>query len=177
MNHLQKALTACLLLALAAIGPAAAYHTKNFNTAALPGTYPGDWALDQPGINICETNGPTDVRNTDNQGPHGGIGGLCTTGRSEATHEPAISLVPASTDWTRLDVCDADTAARGGVPGTAVSLCAAALTGSLSPSTLGSPGSDGQHGYTFQMGAFSCFIPTDAGIAPFIVPTELSTLV
>jgi hypothetical protein len=149
---------AVALLMLGMALPAIAYHVNS--NGLTPPNNPADWSMAIPFLIICESNGPTDDRNSNPAGAISGNGGLCTTGENDATGLPCFNTVasggrctePPSGEYVRLDVCSSLTATRGaGMP------CAPT-------------GSTAQHSYDAEVGAYICFVPT---VAPTTTPTSI----
>lgn len=124
-----------------------------------------DWALGNGNVLLCEGEGAAD----DRQGallpafpsPHAGVGGLCTTGRNDATGEAKPTSAPPAGTYTRLDLCDATTLGRNGAAGPHAAGGASCVAGtSLSATGPGLPGRTDQHGFQAELGVFSCFVPT-----------------
>lgn len=170
---------ASLLLLVAALMPATAYHIDGYVEAVpnTPGAYvpepAADWVTTLGLVTICESMGPLDDRNAGV--PHAGVGGLCAAGRSDATGTPAPAAAPNIGDWTQLDVCDAATATRPQVGITAAAgACSSGTSGSLLTAVqaaLGASGTAGRtnaHGFTGRVGVFTCFVATDTELLPVV---------
>jgi hypothetical protein len=164
-----KIAAAFVLLALAAAGPASAYHMDAIDTGVSVGAIrltSADWNANGNVI-ICESLGSLDDRN-DAPGPLPGLGGLCTTGENWETgvnahdrvHGVSSASRPDAGDYVKLDTCDK----------TFYELVAAAIPplgegagASCQPLTQEQgPLIDEQdaYGWTAEVGAFACFIPT-----------------
>lgn len=147
--------TATLLLAFSVLAPVSGYHIMGNQDGSNANLSSGDWFLASSPIIVCESDGPLDPRNA-NPTANAGQGGLCSTGQNMVTGVAMPSTIPSATSVIRLDVCSATTKARsttGVLPPPAVRTCAA------------SGGSTAQHGYTAELGAFSCFVPTDNDVS------------
>lgn len=108
LTHILAAAAVALFVAM----PATGYHNDGRLTTT-PGLNSTDWTLATPVLIICESEGLHDDRNA-NPGGNPGNGGLCTTGRNDATNLPAPALKPDTTVWTGLDLCEDTTQVRYG---------------------------------------------------------------
>jgi len=151
MNTRNISIGIALLMMAAAI-PAAGYHIDFFDGSGA--SEPGDWVVQNPFLIICESNGVRDDRNYF-VAEHAGVGGLCTTGRNDATGTTEPGSTPDNATWTRLDTCSVPTLSReaqGGathmivddvcwVNGTAVS------------------GDTGFVSWSAEIGVYECYVP------------------
>lgn len=157
---------------LAAAMPSTAYHIDGVTPGgAAPGTAltAADWhvatCINEPTmvgtvfcLNLCELEWgagsagsaaddrlafPGDMGNN-------GEGGLCTTGRNDATGLSETAPPPAPrTTWTKLEVCDETTVGRNGVDGPFLPGTAAACVFPASTTNIG---------FTAEIGVYSCFV-------------------
>jgi len=170
-----------LLLMMGAI-PSTAYHIDGAfkGTADATTLTAADWTTATPLLTICESEygagtGPggtaADDRNANGVG-NPGNGGLCTSGRNDATGE-AVPAKPTATGsaagavWTRFDICSITTVQRNAVLVAGQNSYSA---GPYSPaaSCAGNPGTGfsgntNTIGFTGRVGTYQCAVAaTDA---------------
>jgi hypothetical protein len=148
-------------LAAAFAVPVSGYHIDgNLVTGAVgAATTSADWTLASPFLIICESMGngvpagPNDDRN-DNPGGNPGNGGLCTTGRNDASGLPVpnvggVPTKPGAHVWTVLNSCTATTAGRSGGP-------TGPFLGGIGPACA--PANKAQVGFDAELGIMSCTV-------------------
>lgn len=151
---------AALLMMMAALVPASAYHIdgNEVATAAQSGAVmtSADWEIGTGGLILCESNGNFSSRNAGWDGGRHGVGGLCTTGENDATGEHKPTGAPAKGDYVELDTCDRTTLTRN-----------SGAAGPYSPGTANDCGNTGNrdiHGFTAEIGVFSCSVDEDQAL-------------
>jgi hypothetical protein len=131
---------------------------------------------------VCESNGPDDSRLPTDTGQNGN-GGLCTTGRNSATvvdngvgDELPNSLADAAAaGYTKIDACSATTVTRAyapaSYPGTVTVPFIVGNADATRACSFGEEavtavqGVTNEHGWTAEVGIFSCLIPVPADIS------------
>lgn len=170
--------------------PALAYHIDNAEQpgAAADLASSNDFVIGSSFLIVCEREYgagfflaggpvPADDRNGNGgktpSGTHFGDGGLCTTGRNDASGEPAPHVKLGKGNYTRLDACNNITVTRNGGLGSATYGPYNATSGPdpggapcYAPPSM-TPGADtNDHWWTFELGAFVCEIPTSGSPVP-----------
>jgi hypothetical protein len=177
--------TAILVMAMTAIAastPVTGYHNTPTAVVVAPtgldenSLTTTDWTQSSgTGVSVivCESNGPDDPRLPTDTGQNGN-GGLCTTGRNVGTM--ATADVPdeqseaASAGYTKVDVCSATTVNRAINAGFTPGGEAAGFTfdnADVNPACAGyevpvsslTGATTAEHGWTAEVGIFSCLIP------------------
>lgn len=162
------------LIVLAGFPTVSGYHIDGSaagtcaNGAVSLAATTSDWCIGGAGLIVCETEGSSDDRNT-NAASLPGTGGLCTTGRNDATGNGTAVRKPGNnpTTVTRIDVCQLTIGQRGGPEGGCNLIggladpCDRAETAANSFADRPGDCTDGVQ-FTLEVGAFGCTIPTQS---------------